>query len=69
MIKKMGYKIMVFMSKRMIACDEASFLISYRHDQKLGIKRWWQLKMHLLLTSYNHLIVIGEYNLHYADSS
>lgn len=36
------------MSKRMIACDEASFLISYRFDQKLGVKRWWQLKMHLL---------------------
>jgi hypothetical protein len=48
MAKKIGYKIMVFMSKRMLACDEASFLISYKQDQKLGFKRWWQLKMHLL---------------------
>ena len=38
----------VFMSKRMIACDEASFLISYRSDQRLGFFRWWQLKLHLL---------------------
>ena len=36
------------MSKRMIACDEASFLISYREDNRLGIRRWLQLKMHLL---------------------
>ena len=39
---------MVFMSKRMIACDEASFLISYRSDHRLGFLRWWQLKFHLL---------------------
>jgi hypothetical protein len=39
---------MVFMSKRMIACDEASFLISYRQDARLGFIRWWKLKMHLL---------------------
>ena len=39
---------MVFMSKRMIACDEASYLVSYRHDNRLGFKRWWKLKMHLL---------------------
>ncbi len=39
---------MVWMSKRMIACDEAGFLISYQYDNKLGFKRWWQLKMHLL---------------------
>ena len=39
---------MVFMSKRMIACDEASFLISYKQDAQLGFKKWWQLKMHLL---------------------
>ena len=38
----------VFMSKRMIACDEASFLISYRSDHRLGFFRWWQLKWHLL---------------------
>ena len=39
---------MEYMSKRMIACDEASFLISYRSDQRLGFFRWWQLKIHLL---------------------
>ena len=44
----MGYKMMVFMSKRMIACDEASFLVSYKHDNRLGFRRWWQLKMHLI---------------------
>ena len=48
MMKKMGNRMMVFMSKRMIACDEASFLISYKHDNRLGFKKWWQLKMHLL---------------------
>lgn len=42
------YKMMVFMSKRMIACDEASFLVSYRSENKLGFKSWMQLKMHLL---------------------
>ena len=36
------------MSRRMIACDEASFLISYQQDNRLGFKRWMQLKMHLL---------------------
>jgi len=36
------------MSRRMIACDEASFLISYRHDNRLGFRRWMQLRMHLM---------------------
>jgi hypothetical protein len=48
MTKGTGYRMMVFMSKRMIACDEASFLISLREDRKLNFRRWWQLKMHLL---------------------
>ena len=39
---------MVFMSKRMIACDEASYLISLREDQHLGFRQRWQLKIHLL---------------------
>jgi len=39
---------MVNMSKRMIACDEASFLISYRSEHRLGFVRWWHLKLHLL---------------------
>jgi len=41
-------RMMVFMSKRMIACDEAGFLISVREERQLGFGRWWQLKMHLL---------------------
>ena len=48
MFRSMMYKMMVFMSKHMMACDEASFLISYRCDKKLGFKRWMQLKLHLL---------------------
>jgi phenylalanine-4-hydroxylase len=48
MLKQMKYGLMVFMSRRMIACDEASFLISYRHDNRLGFRRQIQLKMHLL---------------------
>lgn len=39
---------MVFMSKRMISCDEASFLISFKQDHKLGMAKWMSLKMHLL---------------------
>jgi phenylalanine-4-hydroxylase len=39
---------MVFMSRRMIACDEASFLVSYKHENRLGFRKWWKLKMHLL---------------------
>ena len=41
-------RLLVFMSKRMIACDEASYLVSFREDQKLGFRKWMQLKMHLL---------------------
>lgn len=44
----MMHKILVFMSRKMIACDEASFLISYRLDHRLGAYPWMQLKMHLL---------------------
>ncbi len=48
MFRRMMYKMMVFMSKRMIACDEASFLVSYRYDKRLGFKKWMQLKFHLI---------------------
>ena len=47
MTRKIGYRIMVFMSRQMIACDEASFLVSLREDHGLGIKQWWQLNFHL----------------------
>jgi hypothetical protein len=36
------------MSKRMIACDEASYLISLREEQPLNFRQQWQLRMHLL---------------------
>jgi hypothetical protein len=39
---------MEFMSKRMIACDEASYLISLRQDQPIGCRKQMQLRMHLL---------------------
>jgi hypothetical protein len=48
MSKGPGYKMMVFMSNRMIACDEAGYLVSLSQDKKLGLKKRWQLKMHLL---------------------
>ena len=48
MAKGLVHRMMVLMSKRMIACDEASFLISLREDCHLGIRRRMQLKMHLL---------------------
>jgi len=48
MTKGPGNRFMVYMSKQMIACDEASFLISYREDHRLGLRSWWNLKMHLL---------------------
>lgn len=47
-MKKMGYRVMVFITRWMIACDEASFLISYKSDNRIGLRKWWQLKMHLL---------------------
>jgi hypothetical protein len=48
MIKKMMHRMMVFMSKRMIACDEASYLMSYREENPLNFKRRMQVRMHLL---------------------
>ncbi len=48
MDRNLKYKMMVFMSRRMIACDEAGFLISYQADHRLGFRRWVQLKFHLL---------------------
>ena len=44
----MRNSVLVFMSKRMIACDQAGFLISYRQEEGLGFYKWMQLKMHLL---------------------
>jgi hypothetical protein len=44
----MKKSVMVFMSKHMMACDEASFLISYNKDNRLGLANWMRLKMHLI---------------------
>jgi hypothetical protein len=61
MAMQLGTRMMIFLSKRMIACDEASFLVSYRSDHRLGFLRWWQLKMHLischLCRKYSHQVV------------
>jgi hypothetical protein len=48
MMKNVKNRMMVFMSKRMIACDEASYLVSYQHENRLGFRKWLRLKMHLL---------------------
>jgi hypothetical protein len=44
----MKKSVMVFMSKHMMACDEASFLVSYNKDNRLGLANWMRLKMHLI---------------------
>jgi hypothetical protein len=48
MMRKMKHRMMVFMYRRMIACDEASYLVSYQYDNKLGVRKWMALKMHLI---------------------
>jgi len=48
MLKRLRHHVLVFMSRRMIACDEAGFLISYKQEEHLGFYKWMQLKMHLL---------------------
>jgi hypothetical protein len=48
MAKGAMHRMKVYMSKRMIACDEASFLISLQEDQRLSFRQRWQLRMHLL---------------------
>jgi hypothetical protein len=48
MTKGQTNRMMAYLSKKMIACDEASFLISLREDSRLGFRRWFQLRMHLL---------------------
>jgi hypothetical protein len=48
MKKAPAHRMMIYLSRQMIACDEASYLISLREDQRLGFIRWWELNMHLL---------------------
>lgn len=47
MIRKMKHNMMVFMSKRMLSCEEAGFLISRSCEDKLTIKEKFRLRMHL----------------------
>ncbi len=39
---------MVAMSKRMLSCDEAGYLISRSYEDKLTFKEKFRLRMHLL---------------------
>ena len=48
MLGKMKHKMMVFMSKRMLSCDNASFLMSKKFEEKITLKERFSLKMHLL---------------------
>ena len=42
------HKMMVFMSRRMIACDEATYKVSRRQEEGLGFRQRMALGMHLL---------------------
>ena len=48
MLKRLTHRMMVYMSRQMIACDEAGYLVSYRSENSLGLIRWWKLQMHLI---------------------
>lgn len=36
----------------MISCDEATYIISKNQHEKIGIKKWIQLKIHLMMCVY-----------------
>lgn len=42
-------KMMVFMSRQMISCDEAGFLMSKSSDTKLSFKEKMGLRIHLMV--------------------
>ena len=44
----MKYRILAYMSRQMISCDEASYLVSYRQENRLTLRQAWQLRMHLV---------------------
>jgi len=48
MLGKMKHNMMVFMSRRMLSCDEASFLMSKKFEEKITFKQRFRLKMHLI---------------------
>jgi hypothetical protein len=45
---KGGNKLLIYLSEKMIACDEAGFLISKSKDTKLSLKEKIGLKIHLM---------------------
>lgn len=45
----MKQRLMSYLSKMMITCDEASYFISVRQEGRLGFSRWWRLQIHLLI--------------------
>lgn len=57
----MKTRLLMFLHKRMISCDQASYLVSLRYDHRLGLRQHWQLRMHLiachLCRKYAHQIL------------
>jgi hypothetical protein len=48
MTDKKGNKMMAFMSKNMMACDEAGYLISKSYESRLSLRKRIGLKIHLM---------------------
>ena len=48
MLGKMKYNMMVFMSKRMLSCEDTSLLMSKSFEEKLPIKQRFRLRMHVI---------------------
>lgn len=44
----LGHRMKVFMSRQMIACDEAGYLVSKSHDTKLSFREKINLRIHLM---------------------
>lgn len=48
MFRKMKYRMLAYMSRQMISCDEAGYLVSYRQENRLTLRQVWQLRFHLV---------------------
>jgi len=48
MIKQLKHRMMSGMSRRMISCEQATYLLSLKQEQSLGFRQWMQLKIHLM---------------------
>ena len=48
MIKKIKHNMMVFLSKRMLSCEETGYLISRAYDKKLSFRERFRMRMHLI---------------------